>query len=402
LGATTIDKYFTIVKTSIGNQARLGKLVTNHGIVHTPAFMPVASQGTVKTLSPEELKAIGVTMILGNTYHLYLRPGIDVVNKMGGLHRLMGWDGPILTDSGGYQVFSLARLSNIADDGVTFRSHIDGSEHYLTPEAVIEFEQKLGADIIMTLDECPPITASTAKLRIAVDRTSRWAERCRKHHRSSDQLLFGIVQGGTLSQLRQRSAKAIAALDFPGYAIGGLSLGEAKELTWSTVDETMPFLPLDKPRYLMGVGSPEDIIEGISRGVDLFDSALPTRVARNGALFTMKGRQNIRKAAYKIKKGPVDDDCDCYSCRTFSAAYLHHLFKCEEMLGYRLATIHNLHFIAMIVQKIHSAIQQNKFEEFKSEFLNLYRVTDEEVRLAQKRKWLSSIRYSSGLPGRLV
>jgi queuine tRNA-ribosyltransferase len=394
LGARVIDKYFTVVKTSTGNQARLGKLVTNHGIVHTPAFMPVASRGTVKTLTPDELKAIGVTMVLGNTYHLYLKPGIDVVGKLGGLHRFMGWDGPILTDSGGYQVFSLARLCDITDDGVTFRSHIDGSEHYLTPESVIEFEQELGADIIMTLDECPPVTAGAAKLIEAVDRTSRWAERCRKHHRSSDQLLFGIVQGGTLPQLRQQSVKAITALDFPGYAIGGLSLGEAKELTWSMMDETMPFLPLDRPRYLMGVGSPEDIIEGISRGVDLFDSALPTRVARNGALFTKKGRQNIRKAAYKTKKGPIEDDCDCYSCRTFSTAYLHHLFKCEEMLGYRLATIHNLRFITRLMQKIHFAIQQADFAEFKREFLSGYQVTDEVVRLAQKRKWLSSAPYS--------
>jgi queuine tRNA-ribosyltransferase len=358
--------------------------------------MPVASHGTVKTLTPDDLKTIGVCMVLSNTYHLYLRPGIGTIGELGGLHRFMGWDGPILTDSGGYQVFSLARMRKITDDGVTFRSHLDGSEHYLTPESVIEFEQELGADIIMTLDECPPVDASAEKLLEAVDRTSRWAERCQKHHRSSWQLLFGIVQGGTSPELRHRSAKAITGLDFPGYAIGGLSLGEAKDLTWAMVDETMFFLPADKPRYLMGVGSPEDIVEGVSRGVDLFDSALPTRVARNGALFTIKGRQNIRKAVYKMKEGPFDDDCDCYACRNFSAAYVHHLFRCEEMLGYRLATIHNLRFIERLVQKIQSAIQMDIFEEFKSEFLDSYRVTDEEVRLAQKRKWLSSIRYSSG------
>jgi len=362
--------------------------------VPTPAFLPVASQGTVKALIPEELKDIGVTIILGNTYHLYLRPGIDVIEKLGGLHRYMGWDGPILTDSGGYQVFSLARLCKVTDDGVTFRSHIDGSEHCLTPELVIEFQQKLGADIIMTLDECPAVNAGMAKVREAVDRTSRWAERCRKHHQSFDQLLFGIIQGGTSPQLRQQSAKAITSLDFPGYAIGGLSLGEAKELTWSMVDGTMPFLPSDRPRYLMGVGSPEDIIEGVSRGIDLFDSALPTRVARNGALFTLQGRVNVRKAAYKAKKGPVDADCDCYTCRTFSAAYLHHLFKCEELLAYRLATVHNLRFITRLVQRIENAIQQGAFAAFKNDFLSQYQVTDEEVRLAQKQKWLNSPRHS--------
>ena len=359
----------------------------------TPAFLPVASQGTVKTLIPEELKDIGASIILSNTYHLYLRPGIDVIEKLGGLHRYMGWDGPILTDSGGYQVFSLARLCRVTDDGVTFRSHIDGSEHRLTPELVIEFQQKLGADIIMTLDECPAINASTAKVREAADRTSQWAERCRKHHQSSDQLLFGIVQGGVVPELRQQSAKAITALDFPGYAIGGLSLGEAKEQTWSMVDETMPFLPQDKPRYLMGVGSPEDIIEGVSRGIDLFDSALPTRVARNGALFTTQGRQNIRKAAYKAQERPFDADCDCYTCRTFSAAYLHHLFKCEELLAYRLATIHNLRFIVRLMQQIENAIQQGTFAAFKNDFLSQYQVTDEEVRLTQKQKWLNSPRH---------
>jgi queuine tRNA-ribosyltransferase len=356
--------------------------------------MPVASQGTVKTLIPEDLKDIGVTMVLGNTYHLYLRPGIDVVEKLGGLHRFMGWDGPILTDSGGYQVFSLARLSQVTDGGVTFRSHIDGSEHQLTPELVIELQQKLGADIIMTLDECLAPDSGISRMREAVDRTSRWAERCRNRHKGSNQLLFGIIQGGTSPQLRQQSAKAITSLDFPGYAIGGLSLGEAKELTWSMVNETIPFMPLDRPRYLMGVGSPEDIVEGVSRGIDLFDSALPTRVARNGALFTRHGRQNIRKAVYKTKRGPIDAGCDCYTCRTFSAAYLHHLFKCEELLAYRLATIHNLHFIIRLIHQIHTAVQQGTFNTFKDDFLNQYRVTDEKVRLTQKKKWLNTQRHT--------
>jgi queuine tRNA-ribosyltransferase len=382
-----------VLKTSPETQARLGKLIASHGVVPTPAFLPVASQGTVKALTPEELKDIGINIILSNTYHLYLRPGIDVVQKLGGLHRFMSWDGPILTDSGGYQVFSLARLCRVTDDGVTFRSHIDGSEHHLTPELVIELQQKLGADIIMTLDECPAPDAGMARVREAVDRTSRWAERCCKHHRNPDQLLFGIVQGGTSPALRRQSAEAITSLDFPGYAIGGLSLGEAKEMTWSMVDETMPFLPSGRPRYLMGVGSPEDIVEGVSRGIDFFDSALPTRVARNGALFTMQGRQNMRKTVYKTKKGPIDAGCDCYTCRTFSAAYLHHLFKCEELLAYRLATIHNLRFITRLMHQIYTAIQQGTFAAFKSDFLSQYQVTDEEVRLAQKQKWLESSRH---------
>ncbi len=379
-----------MVKVCLKTQARVGKLVTRHGIVSTPVFLPVGSQGTVKTLTPEELKDIGVTIILGNTYHLYLRPGIDTIEQLGGLHRYIAWDGPILTDSGGYQIFSLARLRQVTDDGVLFRSHIDGSEHSLTPESIVELQEKLGADIIMALDECPAFSEGVSKVHEAVERTYRWAERCQKHHLSSEQLLFGIVQGGIFPELRHQSAAAITSLDFPGYAIGGLSLGEPKELTWAMVDETVPFLPEDKPRYLMGVGSPEDIVEGVSRGIDIFDSALPTRIARNGALFTMRGRQNIRKAIYKTKDEPVDTDCDCYACRTFSAAYLHHLFRCEELLAYRLATIHNLRFITRLMQGIKDAIQQDTFIDFKNDFLSGYQVTDEEVRLAQKRKWLSS------------
>jgi queuine tRNA-ribosyltransferase len=359
--------------------------------------MPVASQGTVKTLIPEDLKDIDISIVLSNTYHLYLRPGIQVISKLGGLHKFMAWDGPILTDSGGYQIFSLARLRKVSDEGVVFRSHVDGSEHHLSPESVIEYQEKLGADIIMALDECPSTDAGMSAVHEAMDRTTRWAERCRKRHRNQAQMLFGIVQGGISPQLRQESAKAITSLDFPGYAIGGLSLGEAKDLTWSMVDETMPFLPSDKPRYLMGVGSPEDIIEGVNRGIDLFDSALPTRVARNGALFTAQGRQNIRKAVYKTKKGPVDAGCDCYTCRNFSAAYLNHLFKCEELLAYRLATIHNLRFIARLIHQIHCAIRQGSFADFKSDFLKRYRVTDEEVRIAQKRKWLNNERVTKKL-----
>jgi len=349
-------------------------------------------------LTPKDLKDIEVTIILGNAYHLYLRPGVDIIERLGGLHRYMAWDGPILTDSGGYQIFSLASLRRVTDEGVQFRSHIDGSEHSLTPEFVIELQEKFGADIIMTLDECPAFNEGIANVRKTVDRTYQWAERCQKHHKSSEQLLFAIVQGGMFPQLRQQSAADLVSLNFPGYAIGGLSLGEPKELTWSMVGETVPFLPQDKPRYLMGVGAPEDIVEGVSRGIDIFDSALPTRVARNGALFTMKGRQSIRRAMYKVKDDSIDNDCDCYTCRTFSAAYLHHLFRCEELLAYRLATIHNLRFITRLMWRIRDAIREGSFLDFKSEFLSQYQVTDEEVRLAQKQKWLSSHRHHSNNP----
>ena len=384
-----IKKPFKVIKSCVNTQARLGEISTYHGVVPTPVFLPVGSQGTVKTLIPEELKDIGVTMVLGNAYHLYLRPGIDNIERLGGLHQFMSWDGPILTDSGGYQIFSLARLCQVTDNGVIFRSHIDGSEQRLTPEFAVEIQHKLGADIIMTLDECTAHDEGKIKVQEAVERTYRWAERCRNHHHNSEQLLFAIVQGGMFPKFRQQSAKALVALDFPGYAIGGLSLGESKEVMWSMVDETMIFLPEGKPRYLMGVGSPEDIIEGISRGIDLFDSALPTRVARNGALFTMKGRQNIRKSIYRTKDAAIDEECDCYTCRTFSAAYLHHLFRCEELLAYRLATIHNLRFIIMLMQKARDAIHNDSFLAFKNDFLNQYQVANEEIRLAQKQKWLN-------------
>ena len=358
--------------------------------------MPVGSQGSVKTLTPEELDNIGVTMILGNTYHLYLRPGVDIIERMGGLHKYMAWQGPILTDSGGYQVFSLSPLCKINDDGVIFRSHIDGSEHKFSPESVIEFQEKIGADVIMTLDECASIAEDISKVQEAMLRTHRWAERCLKVHNNGEQLLFAIVQGGIFPDLRRQSARVLSDMDFPGYAIGGLSLGEPKELTWEIVDTTIECLPQDKPRYLMGVGSPEDILEGISRGIDIFDCALPTRVARNGALFTRGGRQNIDKAIFRSQEEPVDDSCNCYTCRTFSAAYLHHLFRCGELLAYRLATIHNLSFIVKLMQEARTAIQTNTFLYFKANFLSRYRTTDESVRITQKQKWLNAQRNNFG------
>lgn len=369
--------------------ARAGMLTTPHGAVPTPAFIPVGTQATVKSLTPEELVSLGATIILGNTYHLYLRPGIEVIEKLGGLHRFMNWSGPLLTDSGGYQVFSLAHLCQVSDEGVRFRSHIDGSEHFLTPELAIQFQEALGADIIMTLDECPPYGIDFDAVKEAMERTHRWAQRCRSSQRP-DQALYGIVQGGIFTELRRHSANCLTSLGFDGYAIGGLSLGEAKEVTKTVVEETVAFLPEDKPRYLMGVGSAEDLLEGVSRGIDIFDSALPTRIARNGGLFTRRGRIIIKNARFGDCDRPIDEGCDCYTCRNFSAAYLHHLFRCEELLAYRLATIHNLRFIMRLMEEMRKRILDGSFPSFKESFLANYEPTDEEVRLSQRRKGIES------------
>jgi len=381
---------FHLIKTDTSNKARAGELQTAHGLVPTPVFLPVGSQATVKTLTPEEIKDVGFTMVLANTYHLYLRPGISVIEEMGGLHQFMAWDKAILTDSGGYQIFSLSRLRQVGDDGVVFRSHIDGSVHLITPESAIQFQETLGADIIMVLDECPSYDDSLERVETAMHRTHLWAERCQRVHRRNDQSLYAIVQGGIFPQLRHQSAEHLTSLGFPGYAIGGLSLGEPKNITLSMIEETVALLPEDKPRYLMGVGSPEDIVEGVARGCDIFDSALPTRVARNGAFFTRQGRHNIKNAAYRRLEQPVVIDCDCYTCRTFSAAYLHHLFSCGELLGYRLLTIHNLAFISNLIRNVRSAILSGAFSSFKDNFLANYQPTDEQVRLSQKQKWLKA------------
>jgi queuine tRNA-ribosyltransferase len=379
---------FKLVKTCPRTKARAGELVTPHGVVPTPVFLPVGSQGAVKTLTPEEVKALGFNMVLANTYHLYLRPGIDVIEKLGGLHNFMGWDGAILTDSGGYQVFSLAPLRKVSDKGVTFRSHIDGSRHHLTPELAVQYQEALGADITMVLDECPPHDDSFDKVKRATERTHRWAERCLKAQKRPGQALYAIVQGGIFPELRRQSAEYLASLGFPGYAIGGLSIGEPKKVTLAMIEETVAFLPEAKPRYLMGVGSPEDIVESVARGCDIFDSALPTRVARNGALFTWQGRVNITNAAYSSMEQPIVAGCDCYTCRNFSAAYLHHLFNAGELLAYRLATIHNLSFIAELMDRIRGAIGDGAFPGFRKDFLAAYQPTDEPTRLSQKQKWL--------------
>jgi queuine tRNA-ribosyltransferase len=385
-----ISNSFSLIQTCPASKARVGELITPHGRIPTPVFLPVGSQATVKTLIPEELKDIGIDIVLANTYHLYLRPGISVIEKMGGLHKFMAWDRAILTDSGGYQVFSLSSLRQISDEGIIFRSHIDGSQHYITPESIIHFQETLGADIIMVLDECPANDDSLEKVKRAMNRTHQWAERCQKCQKRSDQALYAIVQGGISPELRHQSSEYLTRLDFPGYAIGGLSLGEPKRVTLAMVEEIVALLPENKPRYLMGVGSPEDIIEAVARGVDMFDSALPTRVARNGAFFSWQGRHNILNAAYSQIEEPIVPGCDCYTCRTFSASYLHHLFNCDELLAYRLATIHNLSFISNLMHKIRSAIQDGTFSSFRDNFLTSYKPTDEQVRLSQKQKWLKS------------
>ncbi len=373
---------FRIEARDDDSAARAGVFVTPHGDIPTPVFAPVGTQATVKTLSPEELRAVGAKLILANTYHLYLRPGHELIREFGGLHEFMGWQGPMLTDSGGFQVFSLSALRKVDDDGVTFRSHIDGSVHRFTPEKVIEVEEALGADIAMTLDECPP-PKDRAYNEQALRRTHLWAARCRESHTREDQALFGIVQGGIFPDLREQSARFITSLDFPGYAIGGLSVGETKEEMYATLDVTVPMLPEGKPRYLMGVGTPEDILESVERGVDFFDCVFPTRVARNGALLTSHGRINIRNARFARDPNPIEPGCTCYTCQHYSRAYLRHLFVAKETLGLRLATIHNLHFMEKLMADIRKHIKDGTFVEFKRSFLSNYRVSDQEARFAQ-------------------
>ncbi len=387
-----MNQLFQIARTCPRTGARVGTLSTLHGSVPTPVFMPVGSQGVVKTLTPDELRSLGVGMVLANTYHLFLRPGIEAITGLGRLHRFMSWDGPILTDSGGFQVFSLGHLRRVSDEGALFRSHIDGSEHLLTPELAIELQEELGADIIMVLDECPPYGDDMKDIRRAMERSHAWARRSQQKHSRDGQALFGIVHGGTFAELRRQSATLLTSLDFPGYAIGGLSLGEPKELMHSMLDETVSLLPEERPRYLMGVGSPEDLVECVARGVDMFDSSLPTRLARNGAVFTQERRHNLGNARFKEEGGPIDPDCDCYTCCNFSAGYLHHLFRSRELLAYRLATIHNLRFITRLMDQMRQSILDGSFPNFKDTFLQNYRPTDAEVRAKQKQKWLDSRR----------
>lgn len=381
---------FTLLHTDTSSHARLGRIVTPHGDIATPAFAPVGTQATVKALDPRDLHELGAELILSNTYHLYLRPGAEVVAEMGGLHRFMNWDGPILTDSGGFQVFSLSKTRKITDEGVEFRSHIDGSRHLFTPEMVVRVQEQLGADIIMVLDECAE-PQDRAYNEQALARTHAWAERCRVAQIRSDQALFGIVQGGVFPDLRRQSAEFLKALDFPGYAIGGLSVGETKEQMVAMLDITTPLLPSAKPRYLMGVGAPEDLLEGVARGVDLFDCVLPTRLARNAGLFTQQGRINIRNARFERDTAPIDEGCPCFTCQNFSRAYLRHLFKAGELLAYRLASIHNLHFLLALMCDIRMAIANDRFLAFRDEFLANYPIIPHHVRAANRERRESRI-----------
>ncbi|MBI1298177.1 tRNA guanosine(34) transglycosylase Tgt [bacterium] len=376
---------FTFELHQQDGSARLSTFQTPHGPIPMPAFAPVGTLANVKTLEPRDLSELGATLVLANTYHLYLRPGHELVERMGGLHQFMGWNGPMLTDSGGYQVFSLAHRRKLDDDGVTFRSHIDGSTHRFTPERVMEIEQALGADIAMVLDECPD-PLDRAYNEAALERTHRWAARCKEAHNRSDQALFGIVQGGIFPELRRQSAEFLSRLNFPGYAVGGLAVGETKEQMYQTLDETCPYLPTEKPRYLMGVGAPEDIVEAVARGIDFFDCVLPTRIARNGAVLTPQGRINLRNAEYAEDVRPIQEGCGCYTCRTFSRAYLRHLFKAKEITGLRLATIHNIHFMMQLMTQIRASIADGVFADFRDTFWENYTLSNQTVRHEQRRK----------------
>ena len=370
---------FRIVAQQPDTSARAAAMTTGHGEVHTPAFMPVGTQGTVKTLSPGELEEAGVQIVLSNAYHLYLRPGTEVIEQAGGLHSFIGWNHPILTDSGGYQVFSLADLNMISEEGVTFQSHLDGSRHLFTPEKTMSIQHDLGADIIMCLDECTNYPCSRGEAQASAELTLRWAQRCRQAHarlnavQDRRQALFGIVQGSTYADVRAHSARALAEMDLPGYALGGLSVGEPKTAMYEMIDATMPYLPADKPRYLMGVGMPEDLVEAVSRGVDLFDCVIPTRNARNGSVFTHQGQLVVKNAEYARDFQPIDAACGCYTCRHFSRAYLRHLFQAGEILAPRLATLHSVHFFMELMKQMREAILEARFLAWRSEFLHQYR-----------------------------
>ncbi|MDW8104007.1 MAG: tRNA guanosine(34) transglycosylase Tgt [Armatimonadota bacterium] len=376
--STVPDLQFEIVARDACSHARCGILHLPHGDVETPVFMPVGTQGTVKAMTQEELEALDFRIILCNTYHLYLRPGHERVARAGGLHRFIAWHRNILTDSGGFQVFSLQALRRVYEDGVEFRSHLDGSTHYFTPERAIAVQHALGADIIMAFDECPPNPSSYEQARAAMERTHRWAVRCLQAHDTA-QALFGIVQGSVYEDLRAESARFISELDFPGIAIGGVAVGEEKAEIHRVVAFTTPLLPLEKPRYLMGVGEPDDILQAVACGVDMFDCVLPTRLARNAAMMTRRGRVNLRNARFAEEFGPVDPECDCPVCQRYSAAYLHHLFKAKEILAARLATFHNLYFYQRFMAQIRRAIREGNLEQFRGEFLQSYTPEQEPV-----------------------
>ncbi|HHT90183.1 MAG TPA: tRNA guanosine(34) transglycosylase Tgt [Firmicutes bacterium] len=371
-GRESVAFNFTVTKECKNSRARLGQLETTHGVIQTPVFMPVGTQATVKTTTPHELEELGVEIILSNTYHLYLRPGSDVVAEAGGLHQFMGWNHPILTDSGGFQVFSLGPLRKIAEEGVTFRSHLDGSKHFISPEKSMDIQMELGADIVMAFDECAPYPAEREYVKISKDLTLRWAKRCQQAHTRDDQALFAIVQGGMYKDLRKESALELIELDFPGYGIGGLSVGEPKEIMYEVLEDLVPLLPGKKPRYLMGVGSPDCLIEGVLRGVDMFDCVWPTRLARHGMVITSRGNMAVRNLPFARDFTPIEEGCKCYACRNFSRAYIRHLLKANEVLGIRLTTIHNIAFLTRLMQEIRAAIAADQLLEYSRHFFQAF------------------------------
>lgn len=374
---------FVLKGTQEGCAARFGELHTPHGVIETPVFMPVGTQATVKTMTPDELQEAGARIILSNTYHLYLRPGADLVAEAGGLHQFMHWNGAILTDSGGFQVFSLSDLRKISEDGVEFRSHLDGSLHFFSPEKAVAVQEALGSDIAMVLDECPPYPAEYEYMRKSLERTTRWAIRCQKAAKRPDQSLFAIVQGGVYEDLRVRHAQELAQLDFPGYAVGGLSVGEPKEMMYAALEWVEPHLPAHKPRYLMGVGSPDALFAGVARGIDMFDCVLPTRIARHGNVFTADGPLTIRNAAYARDFTPLDSACDCPVCRNYTRAYIRHLIKANEILGLRLTTMHNLHFILNLMAGIRRSLREGRFLAYWREYMSRYD-TQHDARMADE------------------
>lgn len=376
---------FELIKRDASSKARRGRLTTAHGVIETPAFMPVGTQGSVKAVSPDELRALKAPIILGNTYHLFVRPRLEVIRHCGGLHRFMNWDGPILTDSGGYQIFSLAKLRKITEEGVAFQNHIDGTPAFISPEIAMEIQATLGSDIAMVLDECPPWPCEYDYAARSLEMTHRWAARCkvatqrqeeenvqRPTPESSLQMVFGIVQGGTFEDLRRSSAQALAAMDFDGYAIGGVSVGEPEPEMMQAIEWSEPYLPENKPRYAMGLGTPPQLVELIARGMDMFDCVLPTRLARNGTAFTAGGTLNLKNAEFTLQTGPLEEGCGCPACHGFSRAYIRHLVKAEEILGLRLITLHNLHFYLDLMSRARRAIQEGSFAAFRARFVSDY------------------------------
>jgi len=364
---------YELIKKDTQSRARLGKITTPHGEIETPVFMPVGTQATVKAMTPDELRDINATIILSNTYHLYLRPGHELVKEAGGLHSFMNWDRAILTDSGGFQVFSLGDLRKIEEEGVTFRSHLDGSTHFISPEIAMDIENALGADIIMAFDECAPYPCDYDYAKASQERTTRWAKRCKDAHQNTEkQALFGIVQGSMYKDLREKSARDLVDMNFPGYAVGGLSVGEPAEMMYEMLDFTVPFLPENKPRYNMGVGSPDYLIESVYRGIDMCDCVLPTRIARNGTAMTTYGKVVVRNALYAHDYSPLDPECDCYACKNFTRAYIRHLVKAGEILGARLITIHNLRFLIKLMENIRESIKNDNFLQFREDFYRKY------------------------------